>query len=142
MRIDRVTAVVVAALMWSSLASAQGASTDSAARRRAIQERQEIRDERGMRDMRMMHGDHGEMGGARGPRGPLRGIRLTDAERDKVKAIHERAMLEVRAALTSEHQVQFDANVARMTKRREAWEQGGRGPRGPGRMPDRPEGER
>ena len=64
------------------------------------------------------------------------------ADRDRMKALHEHAMADVRGALTAEHQAQFDANVARMTKRREEWEKGGRDPRAPGRMPARPQRDR
>lgn len=189
MRTTRVIAFVVASVVSSSLAHAQGSPSDSVARHRAMQDRREMRGDREMREMHMRHRGDEEMEGPRGPRGPLRGIRLSDAERDKVRAIHEkygvqgralrdslrpamqeardarakgdsaaaraawergkgdrdrikalhdRAMAEVRGALSAEHQAQFDANVARMDKRRAEWEKGGRGRRGDDGMSHRP----
>ena len=192
MRTTQVMALVVASMVSASLAHAQGAPSDSSARRRAMQDRHEMREEHEMRGPHRRRGKGGErdeMEGAGGMHGPLRGITLTDAEREKVKlvhekyraegralqdslrpamraahdarergdsaaaraawdrgkadrdrmkALHERAMTEVRGALTADHQARFDANRKEMEQRRGEWEMGGRDRRGHGRMRGRP----
>ena len=196
MRTTHVIVLVVASMVSSSLAHAQGAPSDSSARRRGMQDRHEMGQDhemRGPQGWRRMGRGHAEMDGRGGMRGPLRGIALTDAEREKVKlvhekyraqgralqdslrpamraahdarekgdsaaaraawdrgkadrdrmkALHERAMAEVRGALTAEHQTRFDTNVKEMEQRRAEWEKGGRDRRGRGRMQGRPGDER
>jgi hypothetical protein len=61
-------------------------------------------------------------------KGAARGQNAQLAE--QVKAIADRQEAEIRAALTAEHQAQFDANVTKMKER------GARGPAG--RRPPRP----
>jgi hypothetical protein len=59
-----------------------------------------------------------------------KGARPTEQMRTQVQALAERERAEIRAALTAEHQAQFDANLAKRP------EPGAAGPRG--RRPARP----
>lgn len=54
----------------------------------------------------------------------------TKSDRDRMKALRERAQAEVRSALTPENQKKFDANVAELAKRRAEWEKNGKGRHG------------
>lgn len=46
--------------------------------------------------------------------------------REKAKALMEREQADLRAALTPEHQKQFDANLQHLGQRRAEWRKGGR----------------
>lgn len=46
--------------------------------------------------------------------------------REKAKALMEREQADLRAALTPEHQKQFDVNLQRLAQRRAEWQKGGR----------------
>jgi Spy/CpxP family protein refolding chaperone len=46
--------------------------------------------------------------------------------RDKMRALMNREQAEIRTALTSANQKQFDANLQKLAQRRAEWEKGGK----------------
>jgi Spy/CpxP family protein refolding chaperone len=48
-------------------------------------------------------------------------------DRDKLKALNERQVAEIRSALTPENRTKFDANMQELAKRRAEWEKNGKG---------------